>query len=139
MIIVAPEKNIETIQPSIPSITSDHAPLVVKMSPPPIINELLCIVHNRIHILPFDSPVQLRSDCYSCEVISTAKQLLYNNAVTNGRLMSHKGAKKATMNMSDIVKVFLIDLQISKIIIGNLYIPYCHDNEDEFYITWLQK
>ena len=75
--------------------------------PQPIINELLCFVQNRIQRLPFDSLVQLCSDLYSCEVISTAKHLLYNNVVTKGRLVSRKGANKAKMNMSDIVKVFL--------------------------------
>ena len=40
-------------------------------------------------------------------MISTAKQLLYNNVVMKGRLVSRKGANKAKINMSDIVKVFL--------------------------------
>ena len=82
--------------------------LVVNLpAPTPIVNELLCFIQNKVDQLPFDSIVQLCSDFYSCEVVLSAKQLLYKTVPVKSRLVTRKGANKSKMNISDMVKVFL--------------------------------
>jgi hypothetical protein len=82
--------------------------LVVNLPPhPPIVNELLCFVQNKVKQLPYDSLVQLCTDFYSIDVVIAAKELLYRAVTPKGRYITRKGANKAKLSMGDIVKIFL--------------------------------
>ena len=75
----------------------------------PVVNELLCFVHNRLKILPVDYILKLCQGFYNDDAIVTAKRILYNN--TEGirksciRYIKHKGQNKIQDDLKDIVTV----------------------------------
>ena len=88
---------------------SDHATeaLTVRLPPPqPIVNELLCFVQNKVEVLPLDVLVRICTEFYSYEIISAAKDILFQTAITRQRKIQRKHNKSKT-SLEDIVKVFL--------------------------------
>jgi len=73
----------------------------------PNVNELLCFVQNKIKQLPYDTLVQLCTNCYSVDIIIDAKELLYKTASLKSRYITRKGPTKSKLSIGDIVKIFL--------------------------------
>lgn len=72
-----------------------------------IVNELLCYVQNKSHIMTVVCIVRICSEFYSGDVIVSAKSLLYNSIKTKDRLVIRRGVNKTKSDMQDIVKVIL--------------------------------
>jgi hypothetical protein len=79
----------------------------LRVTLPPIINELLCFVQNQVEGPSKDTLANLCVDFYSFDVISAAKQVLFNSVTTRRRYVARKGNNKATVSMHDIIEVFL--------------------------------
>ena len=81
--------------------------LVVKLPANIVVNELLCLVQNKVEQLPLDALAQLFADLYKVDGVVAAMQLFYNSVPTKSRQVFRKGANKSKISMSDIVNIFL--------------------------------
>ena len=77
------------------SICSSQSPLVI--------NELLCYIMNKSHIMPKQEIAQIVADFYMFEDIQLAKSLLFQHAPQSvGRIKKRKGEKKSLQSAMDI-------------------------------------
>ena len=72
-----------------------------------VINEVLCFLQNWMNIHNHETIVKLCTDFYDHETLAKAKDVLYENAITNSRKKKRIGADKAKHEVLDMLKILL--------------------------------